>query len=130
MKKVIFAVMYLVLTSAVVQAAEPSVPDTSPATEPSGLDNSRVNQRDRNEQTLTPMDQSNSKADLSITQAIRKSIMKQHFSMDAKNIKIITSNGEVTLRGPVKNISEKKRIDKIAKSVAGTKTLNNELEVK
>lgn len=130
MKKVIFAVMYLILASAVVQAAEPSVPDASPATEPSGLDNSRVNQRDRNEQTLTPMDQSNSKADLSITQAIRKSIMKEHFSMDAKNIKIITSNGEVTLRGPVKNISEKERIDKIAKSVAGTKTLNNELEAK
>lgn len=130
MKKLIFATMSLVLASAMVQAADRSVPDTSPAMEPSGLDNSQVNKRDSENQTLTPLDQSNAKADLSITQAIRKSIMKQHLSMDAKNIKIITSNGDVTLRGPVKNISEKEKIDKIAKSVAGIKTLNNQLEVK
>ena len=130
MKKLIFATMSLVLASAMVQAADRSVPDTSPAMEPSGLDNSQVNKRDRENQTLTPLDQSNAKADLSITQAIRKSIMKQHLSVDAKNIKIITSNGDVTLRGPVQNISEKEKIDKIAKSVAGIKTLNNQLEVK
>ena len=107
MRKFIFAAMSLVLTSAMVQAAENSVPDASPAMEPSGLDNSQLNKRDRGDQTLTPLDQSNAKTDLSITQAIRKSIMKQNLSMNAKNIKIITSNGEVTLRGSVKNISEK-----------------------
>ena len=34
------------------------------------------------------------------TQTILKAVMKRGFSTDAKNIKIITQNGEVTLRGP------------------------------
>ena len=59
-------------------------------------------------------------ADLKITQAIRQALMKDgELSMTAKNIKIITANGQVTLRGPVKTAQEKAKIDQLAKSAAG-----------
>jgi len=51
-------------------------------------------------------------------------------SMTAKNIKIITASGQVTLRGPVKTAEEKARIDQLAKSAAGGAKIDNQLEVK
>ena len=65
-----------------------------------------------------------------ITQAIRKSIMQQGLSVNAKNIKIITRDGEVTLRGPVNNAAEVEKIVEVAKATQGIKSLNNQLEVK
>jgi hyperosmotically inducible periplasmic protein len=50
--------------------------------------------------------------------------------MTAKNIKIITASGQVTLRGPVKTAEEKARIDQLAKSAAGGAKIDNQLEVK
>ena len=93
-------------------------------------DNTNINERDRNAQTLTPMDQSNTKADIKETQAIRKSLMDNELSTTAKNIKIITRNGNVTLRGPVASAEEKKQIVKLAKAVPGIKKIRNQLEVK
>src|SRR6202030_4487036 len=67
-------------------------------------DNTAVNQRDRGNDTVTPMDQSNKPSDLKMTQEIRRAIVKDDaLSTDAKNIKIITIDGAVTLRGPVKS---------------------------
>ncbi len=40
-------------------------------------------------------------------------------STTAKNIIVITANGHVTLRGPVKTAQEKAKIDQLAKSAAG-----------
>jgi osmotically-inducible protein OsmY len=94
-------------------------------------DNTATNQRDRSGQTKTSGDQSNSSADLKITQAIRQALMKDGgLSMTAKNIKIITASGQVTLRGPVKTAEEKARIDQLAKSAAGGAKIDNQLEVK
>ena len=93
-------------------------------------DNTDINERDRNKQALTPMDQSNTKADIKVTQAIRKSLMEKEMSTNAKNIKIITRNGNVTLRGPVANAAEKMEIAKLAKAVPGIKKVSNQLEVK
>lgn len=112
------------------QAAEQVAVDPAKAPELTTPDNTRVNKRDRDEKTLTPLDQSNSEEDRSITQAIRKSIMQQGLSVNAKNIKIITRNGEVTLRGPVNNAAEVEKIVEVAKAVQGIKSLNNQLEVK
>src|SRR5712691_4981551 len=65
-------------------------------------DNTGRNVRDRSGDTVTPGDQSNNKADLNLTQQIRKALMAdKSLSTNAKNIKIITNNGAVTLRGPV-----------------------------
>ena len=94
-------------------------------------DNTATNQRDRSGQTKTSGDQSNNSADLKTTQAIRQALMKDGgLSMTAKNIKIITASGQVTLRGPVKTAEEKARIDQLAKSAAGGAKVDNQLEVK
>ena len=122
--------MCLMLTPLLAQAAEGSRTDTYTTMERANPDNTNINKRDRNEETLTPLDQSNTESDTKITQAIRKSIVKNDFSMDAKNIKIITQNGEVTLRGPVNDKGEREKIAALAKSVPGTKAVNNQLEVK
>jgi osmotically-inducible protein OsmY len=90
-----------------------------------------MNERDRSGETQTSGGQSNSSADLKITQAIRQALMKDsELSATAKNIKIITNNGQVTLRGPVKNGQEKVKIDQLAKSAAGGAKIDDQLDVK
>ena len=94
-------------------------------------DNTAKNERDRSGETQTSGDQSNSPADLKITQAIRQALMKDtELSMTAKNIKVITANGHVTLRGPVTTAQEKAKIDQLAKSAAGGAHIDDQLDVK
>jgi hyperosmotically inducible protein len=94
-------------------------------------DNTAINERDRSRESQTSGDQSNSSADLKITQAIRQALMKDsELSTTAKNIKIITDNGQVTLRGPVKNAQEKAKIDQLARSAAGGAKIDDQLDVK
>jgi osmotically-inducible protein OsmY len=50
-------------------------------------------------------------------------------STSAQNVKIVTSDGTVTLRGPVKSEKEKQDIEAKAKQVAGVKRVENELEI-
>jgi hyperosmotically inducible periplasmic protein len=99
--------------------------------EKSKPDNTGTNERDRSGETKTSGDQSNSSADLKITQAIRQALMKDsELSTTAKNIKIITANPQVTLRGPVKTAHEKAKVDQIAKSAAGGAQIDDQLDVK
>jgi hyperosmotically inducible protein len=94
-------------------------------------DNTATNERDRSGETKTSGDQSNSSADLKTTQAIRQALMKDgELSTTAKNIKVITANGLVTLRGPVRTAQEKAKIDQLAKSAAGGAKIDNQLDVK
>ena len=51
-------------------------------------------------------------------------------STTAKNIKIITINGIVTLRGPVNDSHEKDKIEAKAQQIAGVNRVDNQLEVK
>src|SRR4030095_7572754 len=70
-------------------------------------DNTGRNVRDRGGDTVTPGEQSNTKADLNLTKQICKAIMAdKSLSTNAKNVKIITANGVVTLRGPVNTPQE------------------------
>jgi osmotically-inducible protein OsmY len=99
--------------------------------EKSKADNTAINARDRSGETQTSGDQSNSSADLKTTQAIRQALMKDgELSMTAKNIKIVTANGQVTLRGPVKTVQEKSKIDQLARSAANGAKIENQLDVK
>ncbi len=103
--------------------------DNSDAT-PTPADNSGRNVRDRADDAKTSGDQSNSSADIKITAAIRRAVMKDDsLSMTAKNVKIITADGVVTLRGPVKTAAEKMAIAKHAEANAGGAKVMNELEV-
>ena len=79
----------------------------------------------------TPVDQKENEADLQISQNIRKAIVADDsLSLDAHNVKVITSGGVVTLRGPVKSQQEKAAIDAKAKQVPGVTRVDNFLEVK
>jgi hyperosmotically inducible periplasmic protein len=112
--------------SALAQSGDSSAAVASPT----AADNSAQNQSDANHQNLTPMDQSNKPADLKITRNIRRALMKDHeLSTDAKNIKIITVNGSVTLRGPVKTEQEKSDIAEKAAQIAGDANVQNQLDV-
>jgi adenylylsulfate kinase-like enzyme len=93
-------------------------------------DNTGRNVRDRDGDTLTSGDQSETEADRELTQKIRQSVMEDDsLSMTAHNVKIITVNGMVTLRGPVKNAQERQAIAAKAVEIAGAKNVNNQLEV-
>jgi hyperosmotically inducible periplasmic protein len=96
-----------------------------------GADNTGKNERDRSGETKTPIDQSNKPEDLKVTQDIRKAVMKDDsLKMNAKNVKIITADGKVTLRGPVNSEAEKTKIEALAKAAAGKMPVHNQLEVK
>ena len=93
-------------------------------------DNSGRNVRDRDDQNKTTGDQSENEADRTITQNIRRAVTADgSLSTNAKNVKIITNNGTVTLRGPVKSEKEKAEIEAKAKQVAGVRSVDNQLEV-
>jgi osmotically-inducible protein OsmY len=94
-------------------------------------DNTARNVRDRDSGTLTPLDQGNGKSDVETTAQIRKEIRAgKNMSVNARNVKIITKNGQVTLRGPVNSAEEKRLIGEIADRIASSGNVDNQLEVK
>lgn len=93
-------------------------------------DNSAINQRDGSVAELTADQQKSNTSDMLITAQIRKDILKQkNLSTYAQNIKIITINGVVTLKGPVRTMSEENSILKYARSVAGVSNVVNEIAI-
>lgn len=95
----------------------------------SGTVNTAVNTRDRDGAMKTPIDQNENAKDVGITADIRKRVVALEASVDAHNVKIITQDGRVTLRGPVKTADEKRRIEEIAFEVAGKANVESLLEV-
>ncbi len=89
-----------------------------------------MNARDRASNTISADEQSGAKSDLTLTARIRRAIVKdKSLSILAHNVKIISRNGEVTLRGPVKSEQEKTTIASKAQAIAGTDRVDNRLEV-
>lgn len=100
-------------------------------TEVKDVDNTGRNVRDRDMNTVTPGDQSESAADRTMTQDIRKAIMDDAaLSVNAKNVKVMTRNGVVVLRGVVDSAREKEVIAQKVSSVKGVTKVDNQLEVK
>jgi hyperosmotically inducible protein len=98
--------------------------------ETSDKDNTARNIRDRDGTSPTSGDQAENEADRQISATIRQAIVGDNsLSMNAHNVKIITSGGVVTLRGPVKSQQEKATIESKAKQVAGVTRVDNLLEV-
>jgi sporulation protein YlmC with PRC-barrel domain len=91
-------------------------------------DNSAQNDRESNQNT-TPTDQGNSEKDIQITKDIRSGIMDMDLSFNAKNIKIITSNEYVSLKGVVESDAEHQTVLKIARNHANTAKINDDLKV-
>ena len=102
-------------------------PAQTAAVEP---DNSGRNVRDADATTKTPGDQSESEPDRTITQNVRQAVTADDsISTNGKNVKIITVDGTVTLRGPVKSEQEKTNIAAKAQQIAGVKKVDNQLEI-
>jgi hyperosmotically inducible periplasmic protein len=122
MKRITLAILCLSAVATFAFAEDNSTP---------AADNSGRNKRDRTGETQTSGDQSNSSQDIKTTAAIRRAVMHEDsLSMTAKNVKIITENGVVTLRGPVKSAAEKAKIAQLAHSAASQAKIENQLEVK
>jgi osmotically-inducible protein OsmY len=81
---------------------------------------------------LTADQQASSPGDRKITQQIRKAVIADKtLSTYAHNVKIIASNGTVTLKGPVKSEEEKQRVATLAAEIAGgSEKITNEISVK
>lgn len=129
MKKAIILAACLVLTAPLAIAENEPAVDETPMMHEGDASNTGINERDRDDQNLTPMDQMNNESDLEITQQIRQALMEGEFSMDAENIKVITREGAVTLRGPVETAAELERISALVKAVPGIKSIDNQLQV-
>lgn len=90
-------------------------------------DNSKQN---RDQSSPTADQQKSNPTDRALTQKIRKSIMSdKDLSTYAHNVKIITQNGKVTLRGPVRSDDEKKNVEAKAAAVAGQDNVTSEIQV-
>ena len=75
------------------------------------------------------MDQSNDPKDIAITTKVRQAVVaEKDLSTNAKNVKIITRDGVVTLRGPVENVDERTRIGRIAGSLPEVQKVDNQTE--
>ena len=93
-------------------------------------DNSKTNQGDASKGAMTAQQQSVNPADQNITKQIRSSIFKdKSLSTYAHNIKIITQDGKVTLKGPVRSEDEKAGIEAKAAAVVGAENVTNHLKV-
>ena len=109
-----------------VRAQDPTSQQAPPA-----ADNTKTNQRDRSASEPTADQEKENRSDLDITQQIRQSIMKdKSLSTYAHNIKIVTQNGQVTLKGPVQSEDEKRAVETKAAEVAGQDKISSELDIK
>ena len=116
----------LLSVGVVVRAQEPTSQQAPPA-----ADNTSTNQRDRNAGEPTADQQKENHSDREITQQIRQSIAKdKSLSTYAHNIKIVTQDGQVTLKGPVQSEDEKRAIETKAAEVAGQDKVSSELNIK
>ena len=95
----------------------------------SALENTEINVRDKDNTTLTPEDQKETKKDIKITAHIRKAVVKdKSLSVDAQHAKIITRNGVVTLRGSVESEAKSMKLQTIATKTRGVVQVDNQLK--
>jgi len=106
-----------------------NAPSASAPSSTTAKDNTGINERDRSAAAKTPMDQNQNQKDIDVTANIRKRVVDTKLSVNAKNVKIISQDGKVTLRGPVKTAEEKNQIEQIAGDVAGAGNVDSQLEV-
>jgi len=94
--------------------------------QPAAPDNTKQNKS----QGETADNQKNNKVDRETSQKIRKAIVSdKSLSTYAHNVKIITTNGTVVLKGPVRSNEEKAAIEAKATDVAGAANVKSELTV-
>jgi hyperosmotically inducible protein len=93
-------------------------------------DNTKVNQRDRNASEPTADQQKDAAGDRATTRKIRQSLIQDKtLSTYAHNVKIITRNGMVTLKGPMRSEDEKRAVEMKATEIAGDSNVTSNLDI-
>lgn len=93
-------------------------------------DNTGINKRDKSQKELTADQQGKTKSDREITQKIRKAVVAdKSLSTNARNVKIITVGGMVTLKGPVRSEAEKNAIEEKAAGIVGKTNIKSEIDI-
>ena len=117
-------VCLLTLASSLARAQDSSAGQSAP-------DNTKVNERDKDKSEPTADQQKDNRSDRDITQQIRQSVMNdKSLSTYAHNVKIISQNGMVTLKGPVRSDDEKRVVEAKAAAIVGQDKVTSQLEVK
>jgi hyperosmotically inducible periplasmic protein len=125
-----YLAMFLLMTALAFTGCDRGQKPGDQSSRSAAPDNTARNERDSSSAAKTPGDQAENEADRTITQNVRRAITSDDaLSTNAHNVKIITQDGNVTLRGPVKSEQEKKNIETKAKQIAGVKRVDNQLEV-
>ena len=114
----------LLLTGACSLIALPSGAQQTPP------DNTKVNKADRANGAVTADQQKENDADRDLTKKIRQAVVgDKSLSTYAHNVKIVSQNGQVTLKGPVRSDAEKASIEAKATDIAGAGKVTNEITV-
>ncbi len=93
-------------------------------------DNTKVNTRDRASGAVTADQQKDNSTDRVLSQKIRRSLVRDKtLSSYAHNVKVVSQNGQVTLKGPVRSEQEKATVESKAVDVAGAGHVTNELSI-
>jgi hyperosmotically inducible protein len=122
--RILLTQVFLLSSFGLVWGQQSSNPSQAPP------DNTKVNERDRNQAEPTADQQKENSSDRQLTQKIRRAVVEdKSLSTSAHNVKIISQNGTVTLKGPVKSEEEKQTIETKATEVAGQGKVKNEIEV-
>ena len=95
-------------------------------------DNTKVNERDKNPNEATADQQKMNEPDRKLTASIRKAVMADKtLSTYAHNVKIISQDGIVTLKGPVQSADEVNTImAKAVEAAGGADKVVNQMSVK
>lgn len=120
-RKGLISITGLMLASTI-YAADPSVnPDA---------DNTAKNQVHNGTDSQSADQQSNAKGDVELTRKIRQALTRdKSLSTYAHNVKIITNDGVVVLKGPVKDSKEKQIVENQAARLAGADNVRSEIEI-
>lgn len=93
-------------------------------------DNTAVNKQDRPKGAVTADQQKETTNDRTVAQNIRKALMKdKSLSTYAHNVKVVSTNGVVTLKGPVRSDEEKRTVEAKATEIAGKDNVKSEITV-
>ena len=105
--------------------------DTDAAQPSAAADNTKINQRDKNQSEATADSQKQTPTDRHLSQQIRRALVKdKSLSTNAHNVKVIAQDGMVTLKGPVDSDSEKQTVESTASQIAGSDKVTSEIQVK
>lgn len=129
MKSFLKSTLELIVLSTLLAAGTLAIAqDTSQNPAP---DNTKTNERDRSPSQPTADQQKENRPDREITRDIRRLIVQdESLSTYAHNVKIISQNGMVTLKGPVRSEEEKSAIETKAAEIVGKDKVTSQLEVK